>query len=219
MAATGSRDFEVRQLLKAYRKGLISDALFEEQMRELGADGAGASAAAPPPEKVYRYNNETFASERAMVVRFLDDFRAAEAFGGEVLQRWVDVARDPLVRGGLRTICARERAHGQLLAARLRELGGECRADLPPAAKEQAQARLAASDVSDLEKLRDVVARYPDADAGVKPIREVIAQIEDDVETKTLLATILEDEIATLRWTIATCAALTAGGPAAPPAE
>ncbi len=30
------RDFEVRQLLRAYRKGLISDELFEEQMKELG---------------------------------------------------------------------------------------------------------------------------------------------------------------------------------------
>jgi quercetin dioxygenase-like cupin family protein len=32
-----SKDFEIQQLLKAYRKGLISDALFETQMQELGA--------------------------------------------------------------------------------------------------------------------------------------------------------------------------------------
>jgi quercetin dioxygenase-like cupin family protein len=31
-----SKDFEVQQLLKAYRKGLISDELFESQMQELG---------------------------------------------------------------------------------------------------------------------------------------------------------------------------------------
>src|SRR5882724_9182645 len=31
-----SKDFEIQQLLKAYRKGLISDALFEAQMQELG---------------------------------------------------------------------------------------------------------------------------------------------------------------------------------------
>lgn len=36
-----NKDFEVKQLLKAYRKGLISDALFEEEMRELGSNGAG----------------------------------------------------------------------------------------------------------------------------------------------------------------------------------
>lgn len=34
-----TRDFEVQQLLKAYRKGLISDELFEEQMKELGKGG------------------------------------------------------------------------------------------------------------------------------------------------------------------------------------
>jgi quercetin dioxygenase-like cupin family protein len=31
-----TQEFERQQLLKAYRKGLISDALFEEQMREIG---------------------------------------------------------------------------------------------------------------------------------------------------------------------------------------
>jgi quercetin dioxygenase-like cupin family protein len=36
-----TRDFEVQQLLKAYRKGLISDELFEKQMGELG-NGATA---------------------------------------------------------------------------------------------------------------------------------------------------------------------------------
>jgi len=35
-----TKDFEVQQLLKAYRKGLISDELFEKQMGEL-ADGGG----------------------------------------------------------------------------------------------------------------------------------------------------------------------------------
>jgi len=35
-----NKDFEVKQILKAYRKGLISDALFAEQMQELGANGA-----------------------------------------------------------------------------------------------------------------------------------------------------------------------------------
>jgi quercetin dioxygenase-like cupin family protein len=37
-----TKDFEVQQLLKAYRKGLISDELFEKQMMEL-ADGGAAN--------------------------------------------------------------------------------------------------------------------------------------------------------------------------------
>jgi quercetin dioxygenase-like cupin family protein len=35
-----TKDFEVQQLLKAYRKGLISDELFEKQMGELAEGGA-----------------------------------------------------------------------------------------------------------------------------------------------------------------------------------
>ena len=57
-------DFEARQLLKAYRKGLISDALFEEQMRELGNGHQG-----------YTYNGQTHATEREMIMHVLDEFR------------------------------------------------------------------------------------------------------------------------------------------------
>jgi quercetin dioxygenase-like cupin family protein len=40
-----TKDFEVQQLLKAYRKGLISDDLFEAQMKELGASNDGLDVA------------------------------------------------------------------------------------------------------------------------------------------------------------------------------
>jgi len=40
-----SKDFEVQQLLKAYRKGFISDELFETQMKELGAATGGLDVA------------------------------------------------------------------------------------------------------------------------------------------------------------------------------
>ncbi|MBI3248864.1 MAG: cupin domain-containing protein [Deltaproteobacteria bacterium] len=36
-----TRDFEAQQLLKAYRKGLISDELFEAQMKEVGGANGG----------------------------------------------------------------------------------------------------------------------------------------------------------------------------------
>jgi len=40
-----TKDFEIQQLLKAYRKGLISDDLFEAQMKELGAATKGLDVA------------------------------------------------------------------------------------------------------------------------------------------------------------------------------
>ena len=165
---------------------------------------------APAQEpKIFVYDGETFTSERQMVTRFLDDFRAAESFGATVLAEWVDVARDPVVRGGLRAVCAREQRHSELLAERLLELGGQCSADLSRGLKEAARGALAAREVSDLEKLQTLVARYADVDTAVRPIRNVIRQIEDDLETKALLRAILDEEIATLRWIATTCETLT----------
>src|ERR1700720_812858 len=40
-----SKEFAVQQLLKAYRKGIISEELFAKQMAELGATGNGNGAA------------------------------------------------------------------------------------------------------------------------------------------------------------------------------
>jgi predicted enzyme related to lactoylglutathione lyase len=46
-----SKDFEVQQLLKAHRNGLISDKLFTQQMDEMcaGANGQGAATTPTPP--------------------------------------------------------------------------------------------------------------------------------------------------------------------------
>jgi hypothetical protein len=150
--------------------------------------------------KEYRYDGTTFASERQFVARFLDDLRAAESFGAEVVALWAAVASDPEVRGGLRAIYARERSHGEILARRIEELGGTCAAELGAGLKQAASAHLASVAVPDIEKLRDFVARYPDMNAAVKPIRDVILQIENDLETRALLGAIADDEIATQRW-------------------
>ena len=76
-------DFEARQLLKAYRKGLISDELFEEQMQELQT-GAGSQG--------YTYNGKSYETEKELVLAVLDEFRCAEDFAAEYLNRWVEVS-------------------------------------------------------------------------------------------------------------------------------
>src|SRR5712692_4402825 len=40
-----SKEFEVQQLLKAYRKGIISEDLFAKQMAEIGATANGQAGA------------------------------------------------------------------------------------------------------------------------------------------------------------------------------
>lgn len=205
--------FELRQLLKAYRRGLISDELFEEQLREIQNGGGAAPAAAPA--RTYRVRDKTFTSERAMLRHFLDEFRAGETFGGEVFGEWCAVASDPRVRGGLVVVREREAMHGRLLARRLAEIGGEPRATLPEKFREAARALLASREISDADKIADFMRRLPSPEAAIAPIREVIAQIEEDGETRALLESILEDEAATVRWFHATGALLGVAPPAA----
>lgn len=210
MMAEVTSEFELRQLLKAYRRGLISDELFEEQLREVrGAtttNGDGPSHAAPA--RTYQVRDQSFASEREMVLHFLDQFRAGETFGGEVFALWYAVSPDPRVRGGLQVVREREAMHGKLLGARIVALGGKCQASLPDKFQTAARARLGSPTVSDADKLADFVRRLPDVEAAVAPIRAVLAQIEEDCETRALLESILEDEMATVRWFHATAAAL-----------
>ena len=66
-------DFEVRQLLKAYRKGLISDELFEAQIAELAGGARNGRAQ-------YTYNGKPVGSEREMIMQLLDEFRCRENF-------------------------------------------------------------------------------------------------------------------------------------------
>lgn len=202
--------FELRQLLKAYRRGLISDELFEEQLQEIhgAVHGNGNGAAPQTATKVYRVRDRTFPTEREMVLHFLDEFRAGEAFGGEVFALWYAVSPDPRVRGGLQVVREREAMHGKLLGARMVALGGKCQASLPEKFQTSARARLGSPTVSDADKLADFVRRLPDVDAAVAPIRDVVAQIDEDCESRALLESILEDEMATVRWFHATVAAL-----------
>ena len=219
MAET-DKQFELRQLLRAYRKGLITDEMFEEQMREIQLDGAPPFATEPSPEpaRTYRVRDKTFGSERDMLLHFLDEFRAGESFGGEVFAMWASVAGDLAIRGGLRAVGAREAMHGEILCNRLAELGGEPKAELPENFRQAARDRLGSDAVSDRDKIADFLRQIPDAEAAVAPIREVIEQIENDIETCALLSGILEDELATIKWLHDTAArlGLTANGAEAP---
>ena len=74
-----NHDFEVKQLLRAYRKGIISDELFESEMNGLRNDnGAGK----------YVFKGKSYTSEREMLVAFLDEYRCAENFASEYLGSW-----------------------------------------------------------------------------------------------------------------------------------
>ena len=191
-------DFEVRQLLKAYRKGLISDELFAEQMKDL--NGA----------RRYAYNGTTHTTESEMIMHLLDEFRCGENFASEYLNRWIAVSDQECVKGGLRTVQQRETFHAQLLEARLRELGGVPQCTVPVERREKELQFYASAEKKDLEKLQSIAARIKDPAQVLKPITDVIDQIQDDQQSKELLRTLIDDEMSSIKWLLQACQTLSA---------
>ncbi len=182
-------DFETRQLLKAYRKGLISDELFEAQMREL-QNGAGK----------YLVNGKPHASERDMIVALLDEYRCAENFASEYLGCWNEVSGQDCVKGGLRVIQQREAYHAKLLEARLRELGGAPQCTVPSEMRSKEMGMYASKDKTDAEKLQYVADQIQDLPKALSFITDVIDQIQDDQQTKELLRSLVQDEMSSAKW-------------------
>jgi len=113
------------------------------------------------------------------------------------VDHWVTVCRDPRLRGGLKVIRTRDRGHACLAEERLRALGGT------PSARVGRQlasllAMLGSNDVSDRTKLVALLDRFPgELD---DPLAEVVRRIDHDDETRSLLATIADDERASVAW-------------------
>jgi len=189
-------DFEVRQLLKAYRKGLISDALFEEQMQELGNGNASEG---------YMYNGTCHATEKEMIMALLDEFRCGENFAAEYLDRWVEVSDQECVKGGLRAVQQREAYHAHVLEARLRELGGDPQCTVPAERRDKELPYYASAETSDLEKLQSIASRLTDPAVVLKPLTDAIGQIQEDQHSKALLRSLIDDEMSSIKWLRESC--------------
>ena len=134
---------------------------------------------------------------RARVIGLLDSFRAAERAGAEAVGRWIGACGDPRLRGGLRVIRTRDAGHAALAEDRLRALGGV--PDAEPSRELAALCGVVADPgVSDRSKLAMLLGRLPGPDDG--PLLAIVRDVEGDAETQALLATILDDERASIRW-------------------
>ena len=183
-------NFEMEQLLKAYRKGLISDELFEQQAKDINGG-----------QQRYSYAGKSHPTEREMVLHLLDEFRCGENFAAEYLNRWIEVSDQACVKGGLRVVQQRENYHAQLLEARLRELGGTPQCTVPTERREKELA-FYASKAKDADKLGSIMARIKDQDitAVLKPLTDAIEQIEEDQQSKELLRSLIDDEMSSGKW-------------------
>jgi hypothetical protein len=136
-------------------------------------------------------------SERSRVLALLDELHATESAGAAAMTRWLDVAVDPTLRGGLRVIAARDAAHGALALERLRALGAVPERQ-PSVARAELLRLVEAPDVPDGTKLRAMVERLPSDRSG--RVREAAADIVEDLETRALVETMGDDDRASLAW-------------------
>jgi len=139
-------------------------------------------------------------SEKAMLLDFLDEYRCSEAFAAEYIEQWIDLSPREYVKGGLRTIHQRETFHAKLLETRLYALGGTPQCTVPPARREKDFTFYTSTEKSDEEKLQKAVGWIKDPAKALKPLADVIDQIEDDQQSKQMLRTIIDDEFATIKW-------------------
>jgi hypothetical protein len=201
-----NRDFEFKQLLRAYRSGVITEETFEQEMANLengaemtnGAGGAG-----------FRAFGKTYANEREAIIAFIDRARVGEANAGIAFNNWANLCKTDCIRSGLRMISERESYHGRMFERRLRDLGAECRATLSDESRKFAEC-VSDQSLSDNEKLLRFNKLVPDPEAAVKPICEFAEMIKEDLETKEMLKLFYEDELSSTKWLQYACAALNA---------
>lgn len=205
------KDFEFRQLLRAYRAGLITEETFEAEMATIDSNNGYANGMAAP--EGFKAFGKTYRSERDAIVSFLDKVQAAESNAGIAFGNWANVCTTDCIRSGLKMIAERESYHGRIFANRIRELGAEPRATV---SEESLKFAACAADpgMSDNDKLLSVARALSNPEEVIQPIVDFANLIVEDQETKEALRLFAEDELSSTRWLRYACEALNAPAPA-----
>ncbi|MBE2241627.1 MAG: hypothetical protein IAE86_02650 [Burkholderiaceae bacterium] len=162
---------------------------------------AQSQPAAAPRRQVYAgYTGKADPSERDRIVHLLQMYRSTEHFNAEYLPLWAQASPSEAMKGGLRIIQAREGVHARLIKERLRELGETEFVEVSQERRAQVEPFFASAERSDVEKLESLVHLFADVDDFFAPITGLIADIKEDLRTRELLRTILDDEYATVKW-------------------
>src|SRR6266436_5550201 len=196
-----SYDFEFKQLLRAYRNGVISQATFESELAwlEAGAPTTNGNGAGG-----FRAFGRTYKSERAAVVSFLDKVRAGEELAGQALPKWAAICQIECIRSGIKMVAEREAYHGRVFEQRVKELGGERRAGMTDEGRKYLE-YISNPSISDLEKPQRFAKTVSNPEEAIKPICEFAALIKEDMETKEMLRLFAEDELSTAKWGVESC--------------
>ncbi len=184
-----TREFEFTRLLRAYRKGIISEQAFEAEMALLEAGNGGGFSAM----------GKTYGCERDAIVAYIQRVRNGEAAGAAALANWAGVCKTDCMRSGLRTIAEREGYHVRVMDQKLKDLGAHCEGS-SDAELDKFVAMQSDPNISDLDKLRRIVSSFGNAEDIVKPIYDFVDLIKDDLDAKEMLALWAEDEHSSIKW-------------------
>jgi hypothetical protein len=195
-----NRDFEFQQLLKAYRQGLINEAMFEQQMGELehGTSANGGS---------FQADGKTYPSEKDAIISFVDELRANEYCAGLAFPKWVAVCKTDCIRSGLAMIAERESYHARIFEQRLKELGAQARATESPRVRELHD-YFGDSSIGDADKLLRLSHLVSNPKEAIRFISDFADSIKTDLQTKEMLKLFAQDELSTATWLVESCAAL-----------
>jgi hypothetical protein len=198
------KNFEFKQLLRAYRKGIIDEATFEQEVTSL-ENGAGANGGR------FTALGKSFGCERDAVLYFLDRVGSAEGAAEVALRKWDAIAKTDCVRGGIRMVAEREGYHSRVFERRLRELGGTKKEDGSDTARQLEY--YADPNLSDAEKLlRATSSAGPDPMKILQPLFDFAASLKEDLLTKEIATLYAKDELASATWIYEACALLNGKG-------
>jgi len=148
------------------------------------------------------YKGKGNPSEREKILHLLDEYRCTEGFVAEYLPKWIEVSPHVGLKGGLHMIQQREAAHARVMAARLRALGEVPRATIPAERREREIPFFGSAERSDVEKLQVLANLFGDPNEFLKPVTDLIEQIQEDQQSKELLRAIMDDERASIKWLV-----------------
>ena len=189
-----NRDFEIKQLLRAYRSGMMSEAAFDEEMTRLEHETAGTDQGSG-----FEAFGQHYRSEREALLNFFDELHATQIDAALAFAKWAAVCRTPGLRTGLIMIAERDAGHARILARRAHELGGELHSVATEHGSKLVEI-LANPEVTDLEKLTVLAGLIREPKEAVAPILAFASMLKADVESQQALRLLADDELSTATW-------------------
>lgn len=197
-----NRNFEFKQLLRAFRSGIIDEATFEAELRALENGSAGSNG-----HRGFVAFGKTYGSEREAIVEFLDRVRAGESGGAEAFNGWVKTCKTECIYTGIQMIAEREAYHSRIFAKRLADLGGTPHAGMTEQGRKLTET-LSSTDIADNKKFLYLTSNFGKPEEAIAPIKAFADSIREDMSTKEALRLFAEDELSSAKWIWDTCAAL-----------